>query len=36
MAMEGYGSKYPGGCSGSYAPFFPDEEEAENRIRLFV
>jgi hypothetical protein len=26
LAMEGYGSEYPGRCSGGYAPFFPDEE----------
>jgi hypothetical protein len=26
VAMEEYGSEYPGRCSGSDAKFFPDED----------
>jgi hypothetical protein len=36
VAMEGYGSEYPGDVQ-EVAPFFPDEDKrSRNRIRVFV
>jgi hypothetical protein len=36
VAMEGYGSEYPGGCSGSHAKFFLMKMLRESNLRFYV